>query len=98
MGRNWFCSITFVSEITMDSKKRAPRDASARPRAEDVRQQHVSRMVDASKQRTTDAAAENREAQQFFNRVSKDKDASVRFLRKAGILDSSGKLAKPYRD
>lgn len=81
----------------MNSKKRASRDASARPGAEDVRHQ-TSGVADVSRKAGTDAASRDRQAQQFFERVSQDREQSLQFLRKAGILDSSGKLAKPYRD
>jgi hypothetical protein len=79
----------------MKHSKKSERAALARPTAEE-RRSGVVKAVD-SKLRN-DAASQDEQARQFFNRVAKDRDQSMQFLRKAGILDSSGQLAKPYRD
>jgi hypothetical protein len=74
-------------------EEKSPQRAEERACAEELRARNV-----APSQRARDAARQDQQAQEFFNRVSQDKEASVRFLRKAGILDHNGQLAKPFRD
>jgi hypothetical protein len=36
-------------------------------------------------------------AEHFYERIASDKDASIAFLKRAGILNEAGELAEPYR-
>lgn len=78
----------------MSKHKTSERTAADRPCADERRGEPAHF---ATKRQATDAAGRDRQAQQFFERVSQDREQSLQFLRKAGILDSSGQLAKPYR-
>jgi hypothetical protein len=80
----------------MNTSKRPAGDDSSRPSADDVVRLRGPQV--GSRGHVSEAAREAKQAEQFFDRVSKDKEASVRFLRRAGILDGGGSLAKPYRD
>ena len=37
------------------------------------------------------------EMKEFSNKVSSSKEESIKFLKKAGILDENGKVAEPYK-
>ena len=43
------------------------------------------------------AALQEHQTREYVARLSSDKQASVKFLKEAGILDARGSLAKPYR-
>ncbi len=43
------------------------------------------------------AAQQEHQTREYVARLSNDKQASVKFLKEAGILNSRGSLAKPYR-
>lgn len=80
----------------MSKHKSERATTSARPCAEERRD--GASQLSGVNSRTNDAAGRDQQAQQFFERVSKDRQQSLQFLRKAGILDGSGNLTKPYRD
>ena len=80
----------------MPDKTREARDSSSSASAEDVVRVRGTQL--ARRERHAEPSQEAQQAERFFDRVSQDKEASIRFLRRAGILNSGGELAKPYRD
>lgn len=44
-----------------------------------------------------EAAQQEHLTRDYVTRLASDKQASVNFLKEAGILDARGSLAKPYR-
>ncbi|TLD71305.1 hypothetical protein FEM03_07175 [Phragmitibacter flavus] len=44
-----------------------------------------------------DVEAELKSIETTYKRVTKSKKTAIAFLKRAGILDTEGKLAKPYR-
>ncbi len=79
----------------MKQSKKSSRTSSARAHAAGS-----SRSADGSgqsKREATTAASRDRAARQFFDQVAQDKQASVAFLKAAGILNDRGNLAKPFK-
>ena len=78
----------------MDQRNKSGRTASVPPQASERRKSRSK----GYKRATSTAEQQDSDARQFFERVASDKQASVNFLKAAGILDNRGTLAKQFKN
>ena len=78
----------------MNQRKKTGRTASVPPQAAERRKSSSMEY----KQATSTAEQQDSDARRFFERIASDKQASVNFLKAAGILDNRGTLAKQFKN
>ena len=77
------------------NRKRTSSGPSGRPRANTVQERSATEYHTAKP--LSDSAKQDLQMRQYFERVASSKDASLAFLKAAGILDANGALAKPFK-
>lgn len=77
------------------TQERTSHGPSGRPHASTV-QERCAIEYQTSKP-LSDSARQDLQMREYFARVASSKDASLAFLKAAGILDANGSLAEPFK-